>query len=656
MPRAETRSAAFAGALLLAAVAAPARADEGFWPLVPPPVAAARAAGHGDIDPALFERLQAASVRIVARSRGEELAGSGCFVGRSGLIVTSGERLIELLEDRRGLPHPLGGRGHLAQEREEERLCPGLSVERIGALEEVSEQLLAAEREVLRLGGGPFLARRTVAATLARLVVEAEREEAARVVAAPGSPPRRVRAVTACGEQRHFLVRYESFDDVRLVFMPAPIEGRYRPDPPLLDVAILRAYRDGIAVGCEEPLRPARSPVARGDFVATLGHPESSLRARSVAELEFLRSTALPLRLDRLEVAQAVLQTLRDATPRYLEPCVVENLQALAQEHRSIEAWWRALDDPESQRSPSRQLEVRRAALRSDPESLAAWEAHESLLAKRFADYAAVAARDFWREVIYDAAAAAMGEAVPPHEWWRDRLYALDSPSLRRSEEWRTGSRSDAIADFMVVGVVERARQRFEPDDPLAVALAGWESAAPVQKRGVRWGALRLDPNAQERRHAELQERLLSLHLELLPATVAAFGASFSDAAPHEEERWRAAFSDAAPPAEANGAARFSFGVVTDTGAAGARARGVAALGGGSTDSFTTDCDALAGSAGGAVVGREGRLLGILSTSTFHRDWFDPDARSTVVDFRGLLTLLRSVDRAESLVAELTAE
>ncbi len=666
------------------ALLASARAEEGFWPLVPPPIAPVRAALCIDVDAAVFDGLRAASVRIVPNRAREDHAWSGSFVGPNGLILTCRHVVTELLRGARNVPRDLSRWEYLASTRHDELPCPGLVVERVGTIEEVSDRVSEWVSEARRSDPDFWTPRRAHDAAIARLVAEAERVEAARVAANPRAITSHVRLVTVAGEERYFLARYERFDDVRLVFLPEPVlrdpvfrEGRWLPsEPPVADVALLRVYRGGVAVGPEAWLRPADAPVAKGDFVATLGHPARSARARSVAELEFLRSTGLPLRLDLLEVAQTALLATTRGVSIHGEGAALR--QTIADELRSVGAWWEQLDDATAPVSPTATLARRREALSSDPTQLAAWEARESVLARGFADYQGFAARDFWCEVLAQSATTAIGtddEKLSPRS---DRLYSLDSAPLRRLGGRLSDTRvSDELADCFVACVVERIRERFEPDDRLVAALDGWLAPMPSAKREVDWSALRFGEDGRRARYEELLKRLAALRIELRVATEAALSASFLDADPNEEERWRAARSSSATPAEANGTASFSFGVAcgvpADDPAASWRHsyrqrfqallprlspespwRKLAEVGADVTATFETSCDALDGSSGGAVVGRDGRLLGVLAESTSHPDWFDPNARSTVVDFRGVLAVLRRVYRADGLIAELT--
>ncbi len=100
---------------------------------------------------------------------------------------------------------------------------------------------------------------------------------------------------------QHWLYKYKRYEDVRLVFAPESAIAAFGGDPDnfnfpryCLDMAFLRAYENG---------RPARTPdhlawrsdgPAEGEPVFISGHPGSTERLLSLAELKFHRDVFLP--------------------------------------------------------------------------------------------------------------------------------------------------------------------------------------------------------------------------------------------------------------------------------------------------------------------------------------------------------------------------
>ncbi len=108
-------------------------------------------------------------------------------------------------------------------------------------------------------------------------------------------------AVTLYQGGQYFIYKYKRYDDLRLVFAPEADIAAFGGDPDnfqfprwSLDFSMLRAY---------EHDRPAKTPnhlqidfagPRAGDLVFVAGHPGTTLRLETRAQLEFERDVALP--------------------------------------------------------------------------------------------------------------------------------------------------------------------------------------------------------------------------------------------------------------------------------------------------------------------------------------------------------------------------
>src|SRR5262249_26548154 len=112
----------------------------------------------------------------------------------------------------------------------------------------------------------------------------------------------------------YHLYRYKKYTDVRLVFAPEAGIANFGGDVDnfeyprfCLDVCFFRAYENG------KPVRPqhffkwsATGPQA-GDLVFVTGHPGTTNRLETLAELEHRRDVTLPYTLARLRTMEAAL-------------------------------------------------------------------------------------------------------------------------------------------------------------------------------------------------------------------------------------------------------------------------------------------------------------------------------------------------------------
>jgi hypothetical protein len=105
---------------------------------------------------------------------------------------------------------------------------------------------------------------------------------------------------------QYFLYKYKRYDDVRLVFTPETDIAAFGGDPDnfqfprwSLDVAVLRAYEHGKPAKVSDYLKINFAGPQVGELVFVSGHPGSTARLDTVAQLEFDRDLLLPTTLLR---------------------------------------------------------------------------------------------------------------------------------------------------------------------------------------------------------------------------------------------------------------------------------------------------------------------------------------------------------------------
>ena len=107
---------------------------------------------------------------------------------------------------------------------------------------------------------------------------------------------------------RYDLYQYRRYTDLRLVFAPEyaiAFFGRERDSISYLryglNIAFLRAYENGKPAATPGYLKWSADGVKEGDLVFLGGNPGPTGRLSTASQLTFLRDTALPLRLTRLQ-------------------------------------------------------------------------------------------------------------------------------------------------------------------------------------------------------------------------------------------------------------------------------------------------------------------------------------------------------------------
>jgi hypothetical protein len=105
---------------------------------------------------------------------------------------------------------------------------------------------------------------------------------------------------------QYFIYQYKRYDDIRLVFAPEGGVAHFGGDPDnfnfprwCLDMSFLRAYEDGKPASTPQYLTWRKAGAGEDEPVFITGHPGSTDRLLTVAELRFLRDVSIPVWLLR---------------------------------------------------------------------------------------------------------------------------------------------------------------------------------------------------------------------------------------------------------------------------------------------------------------------------------------------------------------------
>ena len=263
-------------------------ADEGMWTFTNVPRETIAKKYGVQLTDEWLARLQKAVVRL-------ETGCTGSFVSPDGLVLTNHHCVSTCLADNSTAEKDLVENGFLASSRGDEVRCQGSEVSILMDTENVTEQVTRAVG-----GASPQQAAATRNQTLTKL--EASCVEAAKA----SGTPLACEAVTLYQGGQYWLYKYKRYDDVRLAFAPEAAIAAFGGDPDnfqfprwCLDMSLLRVYENGQPAKPPSHLTFNWAGAKEGEPTFVAGHPGTTERLMTVAQLQTQRDLALPFWLLR---------------------------------------------------------------------------------------------------------------------------------------------------------------------------------------------------------------------------------------------------------------------------------------------------------------------------------------------------------------------
>ncbi|HKG60719.1 MAG TPA: S46 family peptidase [Pyrinomonadaceae bacterium] len=270
-----------------------ALADEGMWPFNNVPRAEIKKKYGFEVTDEWLNKVRLASVRF-------NNGGSGSFVSPNGLVLTNYHIVEDIVGEVSTPEKDLAKEGFVARTRAEEIKAPSLELNMLQSIEDVSSRVNGAVKEGAT-DAQAFAARRAEIAA-----IEAESTKATGL---------RSDVVTLYQGGQYNLYRYKKYTDVRLVFVPEFQAAFFGGDPDNfnfprfnIDMALVRVYENGQPVKPENYFKWSTTGVKEGNLVFVTGNPGSTSRLDTVAHLEELRETSIPIILRLLERREAMLK------------------------------------------------------------------------------------------------------------------------------------------------------------------------------------------------------------------------------------------------------------------------------------------------------------------------------------------------------------
>ena len=262
--------------------------DEGMWTFDNVPRDAIAKKYNVQLTDEWLARYQKAVVRL-------ETGCTATFVSSNGLVLTNHHCVQSCLAENSSAKRDLVAGGFQGTAAEPELRCQG---EQASVLVETQNVTAAVTKAMAGIAAADIVRMRDQ--TLTKL------EEQCEGAAKQAGAPLKCEAVTLYQGGQQWLYKYKRYDDVRLAFAPESSVAAFGGDPDnfqfprwCLDMSLLRVYENGKPASSPSHLTFNWSGAKEGEPVFVAGHPGTTDRLLTAAELRTQRDLQLPFWLLR---------------------------------------------------------------------------------------------------------------------------------------------------------------------------------------------------------------------------------------------------------------------------------------------------------------------------------------------------------------------
>lgn len=281
-------------------LALPLTADDGMWTFDNPPIKQLKEKYNFTPTQEWLDRVRLASVRF-------NDGGSGSFVSPNGLVLTNHHVALGQLQKMSSKEKDYVTDGFYAKTQADEIKCSDLELNVLVSMENVSARVQSAVKQ----GMSNKEAYDAQKAEIANIAKESFQKTGLRSD-----------VVGFYQGSEHWLYRYKKYTDVRLVMAPEQQIAFFGGDPDNftfprhdLDMTLFRVYENDKPVRPTQYLKWNSKGAQDGEVVFVSGHPGSTNRSQTIAQLEYLRDFSYPLRFKNLQRRLAALKNYANLGP-----------------------------------------------------------------------------------------------------------------------------------------------------------------------------------------------------------------------------------------------------------------------------------------------------------------------------------------------------
>jgi len=255
------------------------RAEEGMWTFDNPPLKQLAEKYNFHPSQAWLDHLRLSSVRL-------NDGGSGSFVSPDGLLLTNHHVARGQLQKNSTAEHDYLRNGFYASTADQEVKSPDLEINVLVGMQDVTARVQGAAKGIADDG---------------KALKAREAEVAAISKESKDKTGLRSDVMSFYNGGEYWLYQYKVYTDVRLVFAPEQQAAFFGGDPDNftyprydLDMALFRVYENGRPLHTDDYLKWSAKGAAPGELIFISGHPGSTSRQDTMAELLLERDIVEP--------------------------------------------------------------------------------------------------------------------------------------------------------------------------------------------------------------------------------------------------------------------------------------------------------------------------------------------------------------------------
>ncbi|GGC98952.1 S46 family peptidase [Undibacterium terreum] len=628
------------------------------------------------------------------------LGCSGSFVSKDGLVMTNHHCASECIEQISTAQKNYMNDGFLSKSREAEIVCPAMEVNRLEDIQDVTEQV---KKATAGLDGNAYKdAQNAVRAKLTSACVGSDKTST------------RCDLVDLYHGGRYHIYKYHRYADVRLVWAPEKAAAFFGGDPDNfmfprydLDMSLVRVYENGKPAQIKNFFPFSKNGAEENELVFVTGHPGSTQRQLTVAQLLSLRDIGLVDRLLRLAELRGVIEQYRTTSPEAARTAE-GTLFGVENSYKALYGELQTLLDPAFMKKKLEEENALRKFVASKPALQSkvggAWSAIEKAQEKYRALNVRVSSieggRALMSEYFFHARdlVRAADEKIKPDA---ERLPEYSDARLQEVEE-QILSAAPIYPEFEKVKLVfalTKMREKLGPDDAFVKQILGKASPEQLASDLIKRSTLN-DPAVRKALWTGGKDAIAKSDDPFIKLVISidAQARAIRKQYEHEVESVvqknteliaQAMFAQSGTSAypDATFSLRLSYGQVkgwdeagskvpafTDFSGAFARETGAdpfalppswhaakGKLNQAQRLNFVTDNDIIGGNSGSPMINRNGEIVGLIFDGNIHSlggaFWFDQRVnRAVAVHSSGILEALDKIYDAKDLVKEVTTK